>query len=321
MLYRADETSRPASRNMTRIVSIGESMIELSGREGTTWRQGFAGDTLNTLWYLRALSPQSAETDYVSAFGDDPFSREQIAFLRHYGIGIANSPVIPGRVPGLYAITLDAHGERSFTYWRESAAARCLADDRDALTESLHGAGLIYFSGITLAILAERARDDLLSIIESARSRDSVVAFDPNYRPRLWADIGAARTAINAGYAVSSIVLPTFDDEQALFGDASPGETVERIRHQGPGEIVVKSGGDAALVAVDLKTEPVAPPQSVEPLDTTGAGDSFNGAYLAARLAGRDASEAALFGHTVAAKVIRHYGALMPMDSLAELRF
>ena len=304
---------------MTRIVSIGECMIELSGREGTTWRQGYAGDTFNTLWYLRALSPRTAVTDYVTAFGDDPFSREQIAFLAANGIGIASSPVIQGLAPGLYAITLDRNGERSFTYWRRDAAARRLADDHDALAESLHGAGLLYFSGITLAILEDRARDDLLSIIETARARDTVVAFDPNYRPRLWPDPGTARTATRAGYAAASIVLPTFDDEQALFGDATPRDTIERIRHQGPGEIVVKSGGRDALVAVDMTMTPVPPPHAVEPLDTTGAGDSFNGAYLAARLAGQGPQDAARFAHGVAAMVIRHYGALLPMDRLTGL--
>jgi len=305
---------------MTRVVSIGECMIELSGREGVTWRQGYAGDTLNTLWYLRALSAASTETDYVSAFGDDPFSQEQIAFLRANGIGVAASPTIPGRAPGIYAITLDAHGERSFTYWRQNAAARCLADDHDALAESLGGAGLIYFSGITLAILDERGRDDLLSIIETARAGDTVVAFDPNYRPRLWSDPGHARNVMRGGYAAASIVLPTFDDEQALFGDANPTETIERIRHHGPGEIVVKSGGADALVAVDMAVTPVPPPQAIEPIDTTGAGDSFNGAYLAARLAGKSPQDAALFAHVIAGMVIRHHGALMPMQRLAEFR-
>ncbi|MFZ2103384.1 MAG: sugar kinase [Oricola sp.] len=305
---------------MTRIVSIGECMIELSGRDGATWRQGFAGDTLNTLWYLRALSPGARATDYVTAFGDDPFSREQIAFLRGNGIGVAASPVIPGKAPGLYAITLDKHGERSFTYWRKDAAARMLAHDRDALAQSLAGAGLIYFSGITLAILPDAARATLLELVEAARNADTAVAFDPNYRPRLWPDRDKAQAAIAQGYRAASIVLPTFDDEQALFDDLSPSETVERIRHHGPGEIVVKSGGNAALVAVDMDIHTVSPPEKIAPLDTTGAGDSFNGGYLAARLAGRLPREAALFAHTVAGRVIRHYGALIPMADLAGLR-
>lgn len=62
------------------IASIGECMIELSGQTGDSWRMGFAGDTFNTLWALHALSPEHPAT-YVSAFGDDPFSRDQIAFF------------------------------------------------------------------------------------------------------------------------------------------------------------------------------------------------------------------------------------------------
>ncbi|GAB4348328.1 MAG: sugar kinase [Oricola sp.] len=295
-------------------------MIELSGRDGATWRQGFAGDTLNTLWYVRALSPDTVATDYVTAFGDDPFSAEQIAFLRANGIGTAGSPVIPGKAPGLYAVTLDGNGERTFTYWRSDSAARRLADDRDSLAASLSGAGLIYFSGITLAILDDTARQTLLDIIEQARNADTAVAFDPNYRPRLWPDRESARTAIAAGYRAATIVLPTFDDERALFGDETPAGTVARILGHGPGEIVVKSGADGALVAVDLVSEPVAPPRPVEPVDTTGAGDSFNGGYLAARLAGRTPREAALHAHAVAGRVIRHHGALVPMERLADLK-
>lgn len=305
---------------MTRIASVGECMIELSGREGVTWRQGYAGDTLNTLWYLRALSPAATITDYVSAFGDDPFSREQIAFLRANSIGIAHSPVIAGKAPGLYAITLDGDGERSFTYWRRDAAARMLADDRDALAASLHGAGLIYFSGITLAILEPRARATLLSIIEQADATETVVAFDPNYRPRLWPDLAQARAAVNAAYRVSSIILPTFDDEQALFGDSEPEETVARVAAHGPREIVVKAGREAALVFHDGRTDRVEPPGPVTPVDTTGAGDSFNGGYLAARLAERDPVRATTFAHRVAARVIGHYGALVPMERLADLQ-
>ena len=104
------------------IASIGECMLELSGRGDQTWGMGFAGDTFNTLWALRALTNPERPADYVSAFGDDPFSRDQIAFFEAAGIGIAASPRIPGARPGLYAITLTG-AERSFTYWRADAAA------------------------------------------------------------------------------------------------------------------------------------------------------------------------------------------------------
>ncbi|WP_292456762.1 PfkB family carbohydrate kinase, partial [Mesorhizobium sp.] len=164
------------------IASIGECMIELSGQTGDSWRMGFAGDTFNTLWALHALSPEHPAT-YVSAFGDDPFSRDQIAFFGQNGIGIGNSPVIAGARPGLYAITLTG-AERAFTYWRSDAAARQLASDPAALAKSLQNQALVYFSGITVAILDEAARKTLLTAIGAARAAGSLVAFDPNYRPR-----------------------------------------------------------------------------------------------------------------------------------------
>ena len=305
---------------MTRIAAVGECMIELHGRDGATWRQGYAGDTLNALWYMRALLPGDFACDYVSAFGEDPFSAEQIAFFAANGIGVASSPIVSGRVPGIYAVSLDTHGERSFTYWRNASAARELAGDPELLRRSLSGASLVYFSGITLAILDPQARQTLLAELETARGNNAAIAFDPNFRPRLWADRETAQAAIDDGYRAASIALPTFEDEHALYGDTSPARTVDRILALGPGEIVVKAGSAPALVCHGGESTEIAPPQEIRPVDTTGAGDSFNGAYLAARLCGRGAEKAALYGHRIAGIVIGHHGALVPADQLALYR-
>ena len=228
------------------IASVGECMIELSGAEAGLWRMGFAGDSLNTLWALRALT-DAVPADYVSAFGDDPFSRDQMAFFAANGIGIASSPVISGARPGLYAITL-AGAERSFTYWRSDAAARRLADDPGALEKSLENRALVYFSGISLAILEPHARAALLAALGKARRQGSLIAFDPNFRPRLWANAETARATVIEALQLTDIALPTFPDEQALFGDGDPQATAVRIEALGAGEIVVKNGEAPALV-------------------------------------------------------------------------
>ena len=183
------------------IASIGECMLELSGQSGPNWRMGFAGDTFNTLWALHALSPGRPAT-FLSAFGDDPFSRDQIEFFAQNGVGIGKSPVIAGARPGLYAITLTG-AERAFTYWRSDAAARQLASDPAALAKSLENQALVYFSGITLAILDDAARKTLLAAVATARSAGSLVAFDPNYRPRLWPSRETAQAAIMEAMAVA----------------------------------------------------------------------------------------------------------------------
>ncbi|WFP73610.1 sugar kinase [Mesorhizobium sp. WSM4906] len=295
------------------IVSIGECMLELSGQNGPNWRMGFAGDTFNTLWALHALSPDRPAT-YVSAFGDDPFSRDQIGFFAQNGIGIGNSPVIAGARPGLYAITLTG-AERAFTYWRSDAAARQLASDPGALAKSLENQALVYFSGITLAILDDAARKTLLAAIAAARSAGSLVAFDPNYRPRLWSSRETAQAAILGALAVADIALPTFPDEQMLFGDGTPQATAERLGKR-PGEVVVKNGEQPALIAVHGVSETVDAVHVATPVDTTGAGDSFNGGYLAARLAGHAPADAVRRAHRVAAAVVQVRGALAPFEIL-----
>lgn len=298
------------------VASIGECMIELSGDASVGWRVGFAGDTLNTLWALHALTPGLA-ADYVSAFGDDPFSRDQIAFFGQNGIGIATSPRIAGARPGLYAITLDGH-ERSFTYWRSDAAARRLASDPAALAESLAGRKLIYFSGITLAILEPAARRVLLEAVAKARAAGSLIAFDPNYRPRLWADAAEASEAFDAALAATDIALPTFPDEQMLHGDATPAATLERLKAAGVAEAVVKDGEKPALVWYDGAAREVPAVFVEKPVDTTGAGDSFNGGYLAARVRGLTPLEAAQRAHQVAARVVQVRGALAPFELLRQ---
>ena len=295
------------------VASIGECMLELSGQAGSSWRMGFAGDTFNTLWVLHALSPDRPAT-YVSAFGDDPFSRDQIDFFSQNGIGIGDSPIIPGARPGLYAITLTG-AERAFTYWRADAAARQLASDPVALAKSLANQALVYFSGITLAILDGAARNALLSAVAAARAAGSLVAFDPNYRPRLWQNRETALAAIVEALAVVDIALPTFPDEQMLFGDETSEATAGRLEKL-VSEVVVKNGELPALIAAGGVLQTVEAVHVAMPVDTTGAGDSFNGGYLAARLAGHAPADAARRAHQVASAVVQVRGALAPFETL-----
>lgn len=301
----------PAVRS---IASVGECMIELSGSD-SGWKMKHAGDAFNTLWVLRALLPETVTTDFVSAFGTDPFSGEQIAFMAQNGIGVSNSPRLAAYHPGLYAITLEG-GERSFTYWRSQAAARHLADDPALLGQSLASRQLVYFSGITLAILDAAGRQALLRALDEARGQGALVAFDPNYRPRLWVDKAEAQSAITDALAHVDIALPTFPDEQALYGDRTPDETAARLALAGVKEIVVKNGPEAAWVQTGGLSQKISAVRVENPLDTTGAGDSFNGGYLAARLRGVETPAAAERAHRVAAATVQVYGALAPAPAL-----
>ncbi|MFZ1681204.1 MAG: sugar kinase [Rhizobiaceae bacterium] len=293
-------------------LSIGECMVEFSGDGANGWRQGFAGDTLNTAWYFRMQAGEDWDVAYYTRLGTDGFSNRMIAFMEANGVSTRHVTRDPERTPGLYVI--ETHdGERSFTYWREMSAARRLADDPAHLAGAIAGADVVYLSGITLAILAPERRAALLAAVAAARGAGKSVAFDPNIRPRLWENACTMRETIMKAAATATIVLPSFDDEAAAFGDASPAASAQRYLDAGASEVAVKNGGGPIHLASASGETELSGLKRTAPVDTTGAGDSFNGAYLAARLAGDDREQAARSAHRLAAAVVRHRGALMPM--------
>lgn len=293
-----------------RFVSIGECMIEMSGGEDRQYRLGYAGDTLNTAWYMRALLGRDWAVDYFTGLGEDRYSGDIKAFLDAHDIGTGHIRTVPGRRPGLYMIHQEK-GDRHFTYWRDTSAARLLAEDKDALAKAVEGASMVYFSGITLAILAPRARGRLLGAVVRARDAGARIVFDTNLRPALWTSQRVMAGVLTAAASLCDVVLPTHGDEAPVFGDKSVEDTADRYLELGVEEVVVKDGAGDALIATADDRVRVAPAPGAKVVDATGAGDSFNGAYLSARIAGKSLKEAAEAAHRVAGIVIGQKGALV----------
>lgn len=297
------------------VVAVGECMIELSRTDdGAGWQLRHGGDTLNVATYLARLGQPVA---YLTALGDDPWSRAMRAAWVSEGID-TTLVLTNTRLPGLYAIETDAHGERAFHYWREQSAARALFDcvGIDAALATASRAGLLYLSGITLSLFEAADCARLVTLCVAVRARGGRVAFDPNYRTRGWPSVATARAAIATIAPHVDIVLPTFADEALLWGDATPADTLARWTGFGAREIAIKTGADGAfvgdggsLIAVPARVDPA-------PRDTTGAGDSFNAAYLAGRLGGADPQTAARLGNRLAGEVVRHSGAIIAASAM-----
>jgi 2-dehydro-3-deoxygluconokinase len=303
---------------MRRLAAIGECMIELRHREASLLELAFAGDSFNTALYLARLNPRARlVVDYVTALGSDPYSDAMIAAWRAEGIGSENVVRLAGRLPGLYLIRTDAAGERRFFYYRSAAAVRELFADQagDRVLAALPGYDVLYFTAVTLSVLTPAARRRLLAALGEAREAGRAIAFDSNYRPAGWSDAATARDALLPFLPLITLALPTFEDEQALWGDATAAETLARYAGRGI-EVCVKLGADGCLTA-DGTGIPV--PRRIAPLDTTAAGDSFNAAYLTARLAGRPPADAAMAGHRLAGAVIQYPGAIMPREAMPAL--
>lgn len=302
------------------VALFGECMIELQGEAFGTMRQTFGGDTLNTAVYLaRSGAARGVYASYATGLGDDRYSDEMLRRWQLEGVGTDLVRRVPGRVPGLYTISVDEHGERTFTYWRDASAARAYFDvPQTPLEAAADRLDALYFSGISLAILTPAARERLFATAQRVRAAGGRVIFDNNYRPRLWPDASTARAAYAQALTLSDIALVTLDDEQLLHGDASLSDSRARSLAAPCGEVVIKQGGGPVIVRLAGQASFEVAAQRVERVvDTTAAGDSFAGAYLAARLSGADAQASAEAGARLAAQVIQHRGAIIAPELIA----
>jgi len=305
-----------------KVAAFGECMIELRTAGHGLMRQSFAGDTLNTCIYLARLADGAYSVDYATAIGDgDPYSDGMLAVWADEGIGASMMLRRQGELPGLYAISVDGAGERSFHYWRRDAAVRRYFDAPSTPLERQIGEiDFFYVSGISLAVLPPAGRDRLLAAMAVVKSAGGHVVFDNNYRPKLWASAEEAREVYRRAYVLADIALVTLGDEIEVLGALGEADAIETIRGYPCREIVIKRGSAPVLLClageerIEVAVEPVA---SV--VDTTAAGDSFGAGYLAARLRGRAPTEAAVAGNRLAATVIQHPGAIVPPAVMPKL--
>jgi 2-dehydro-3-deoxygluconokinase len=219
--------------------------------------------------------------------------------------------VDPALRPALYLIETDAAGERRFHYWRGESAARGWLRALQAAGGAavLARADLVYVSGVSLAILPQAQRAEAMALL-AGRPDGVRLAFDPNHRPVLWPSITAARACLEALVRSADIVLPSRQDLQALLGEGDGRGQMAALIGLGAREAAITAEADDCWVWDGRDVVALAaPPAAV--VDTSGGGDSFNGAYLAARLAGLGPMAAAAEGLALAAQVVGRPGALV----------
>jgi len=287
-------------------------MVELTPRQGR-WDVHYGGDTLNVALHLTRLGLDVA---YLTALGGDPFARHMRQAWGREGMDVSLVLTDPDRTTGLYCIDTDERGERTFSYWRGESAARqlFLASGIDAALDAAREADLLFFSLISLAILPDEGREMVLGLARRVRARGGRVAFDSNYRARLWERPETARIWRDRAVAVADFGLPSLEDELRL--DAS--ERCETVRDHwitwGCREVVVKLGADGIMLPDGIVAEPEA---QLHALDTSGAGDAFDAGYLAGRLRGLAPDRAASHGQRLAGWTVMRHGAIPERDHAA----
>lgn len=301
---------------------IGECMVELR-REGGQFTQTYGGDAFNCGVYLKRAS--GADVDFISAIGTDPYSDGMAAFWKENGVSADMTQRLENKLPGLYIIEVDKNGERSFLYWRGEAAAKSCFDTQQgqAVLDALWSYDLVHLSGISLAVLNPEGRERLLTTLEKIAARGVPISFDFNYRQRLWGDYETAAPFFKRIAKIAKWIFLS-PDELAAAGfpltDASSPEYKKAVMELGAEWTIVKDEDKPVLIFNrDGRVIEAHSPKHLDPVDTTAAGDSFIGAYLAAATAGYEPEKCVEAAQKMASAVIMHHGAIMSVADTPKL--
>lgn len=297
------------------ILAIGEPMIEFNqvkGGDGRNFLQGFGGDTSN---FIIAAARQGARTGYLSALGADA---NAAMFRALWDVeGVDHGPVIENKSAptGMYFVTHGPKGHE-FTFARAGSAASLYAP-ADVPADAIAAAKAIHLSGISLAI-SNVACDACYTAIHAARAGGTLVSFDTNLRLKLWSK-DRARAVMTDVIGLSDILLPSYDDIVAITDITDADALADWCLSRGARIVALKLGSEGALVA-DAKRRFRIPPHPCQPIDATGAGDCFGGAFIARIVAGDDLEAAGRYAGVAAALSTEGYGAVAPIPTAAVVR-
>lgn len=290
------------------IIAIGEPLAEFVRREdiapdqGKFYIQGFGGDTSNA---TIAAARQGASTGYITALGDDPFAKGLIELWQSENVDTSAISLSQEAPTGIYFVDPVPDGHE-YTYFRKNSAAALMTAE-DLPLDYIANAKVLHISGISLAI-SHSARDMVFAAIKHAKANSTMVSVDTNLRLKLWS-LEDAQKAIHHAMQDIDIALPSYDDATLLTGLKDPDEIIDFYQNLGAKIVALKLGGDGCRLAIGDKRHDIAP-FSVTAVDSTAAGDTFGGTFIAQLLKTDDAIQAAKYACAAAAICVTNYGAV-----------
>ena len=296
------------------VLALGEAMIEFNQTRADdphTWLQGFGGDTSNM---AIAAARVGARVGYLTRVGNDAFGRRLIDLWTQENVSTEAVAVDNEAPTGVYFVSHDASGH-AFSYLRAGSAASRMSPWSLPLA-ALRGTRVLHLSGISQAISAS-ACDACFAAIAIARAAGAQIAYDTNLRLKLW-PVARARAIIVETLRMTDWALPGLDDARHLFGTEDPERIVAGCHALGSANVVLKLGAEGCLASNGRRRERVAGCR-VASIDATGAGDCFDGAFIARITAGDDLFAAARFANAAAALATTGYGAVAPLPRGADV--
>ncbi|WP_306262103.1 sugar kinase [Pararhizobium sp. IMCC21322] len=294
------------------ILCLGEPMLEFNQQPDGMYLPGHGGDTSNC---AIAAARQGASAGCLTHLGKDAFGDSFMALWMSEGVSVANVEQITDAHTGIYFVT---HGEEGheFSYFRAGSACSLMTAD-DLPKGALQSTKILHASGISQGI-SESAADTVFAAMDITKEAGGLVSYDTNLREKLW-PLSRARAIIHAAVAQCDIALPGLDDAELLTGMSDPEAIVQFYLGLGAKIVALTLGPKGTLVGTESEVRMI-PGRKVTAVDATGAGDTFDGAFLSQIVAGSDPFTAANYANAAAALSTQGYGAVAPMPYASEVQ-
>jgi len=287
------------------VLCLGEALIEFNqvpDDTNNTYRSGFGGDTSNT---AIAVARQGTSSGFLSKVGNDPFGIKLLELWKREGVDCTYVLQHPECPTGIYFVTHDENGHH-FNYYRRGSAASQMTPE-DVTADVFSQSKVLHLSAITQAI-SDSSRETAFAAIHQARKSGVKISYDTNLRLKLWT-LNQARDVINHVVPMCDLLLPSLEDVTSLTGLLDPEAITDYYLELGAKLVVLKQGSLGVRVS-DGKDNQHIPGHTVKAIDATGAGDTFDGAFLSEWLRSDDPFAAAEYANAAAALSTTNYGAV-----------
>ena len=227
--------------------------------------------------FLAALQAYGCSTAMIGKVGGDTFGHLLVETLRGRGIETRGIITDPAVFTTLAFVTLDATGNREFSFARKPGAdTRLTADEvaRDLIDE----ARVFHFG--TLSLTDDPVRTATQKAVAWAKEAGKLISFDPNLRKPLWASEADAREQIEWGLRQADIVKISDEEIDFLWGIDPAAGARKLLNAYGVQLVYATLGPKGCHFANPNGCGEVASPGGIHVVDTTGAGDIFGGSAM-----------------------------------------
>lgn len=264
---------------MLDVVALGELLIDFTckGQDGQGYPLMEAHPGGAPANFLAALAKLGAKTALLGKVGDDAFGRLLIGTLEDAGIDTSGLLMDESVFTTLAFVTLDASGDREFSFARKPGADTCIR--KEELNLSLIEQAKLFHFG-TLSLTDEPARSATKYAVEFAKSKRKLITFDPNLRKPLWDDLDAAKEQILWGLKQADVVKISDEEVEFLLGLNAEDGAKYILSHYPVKLVFVTCGADGCYFANGKATGHVPALRDINVVDTTGAGDIFGGSAV-----------------------------------------